>query len=216
MIISPGRRFIFVHIPKTGGTSLSLALENRAMADDILIGDTPKAVKRRGRVKKMRGDRRLWKHSRISDIEGLEAVGDLSRYFVFALVRNPWDRMVSYYHWLRDQSFEHRAVELAKELSFSDFLNHPETQVMLRAERYSDYVRMQSGDELEAHFIRLEALEEDLKPVEDHLGFKLDLPHVNRSERDADWRGYYSDADAALVADCYAEDIARFGYGFEP
>ena len=31
MIISRGRRFIFVHIPKTGGTALSLALEARAM-----------------------------------------------------------------------------------------------------------------------------------------------------------------------------------------
>ena len=43
MIISRGRRYIFVHIPKTGGTALSLALEARAMKDDIIIGDTPKA-----------------------------------------------------------------------------------------------------------------------------------------------------------------------------
>lgn len=37
------------HIPKTGGTALSLALEDRAMKDDILIGDTPRA--RRLKVK---------------------------------------------------------------------------------------------------------------------------------------------------------------------
>lgn len=34
MIISPGRRFIFVHVPKTGGTALALALEDRAQAFD--------------------------------------------------------------------------------------------------------------------------------------------------------------------------------------
>ena len=51
MIISRGRQFIFVHIPKTGGTSLALALEGRAMKDDILLGDTPKALNRRKRVK---------------------------------------------------------------------------------------------------------------------------------------------------------------------
>lgn len=216
MIISPGRKYIFVHIPKTGGTSLSLALEERAMADDILIGDTPKAVKRRGRVKKIRGDRRLWKHSRITDIEGLAGVGDLADYFVFALVRNPWDRMVSYYHWLQEQTFEHSAVALAKQLAFPDFLNHPETQAMLRAERYGDYVRKADGQELPTHFLRLEHIDKDILPVENYLGFELDLPHVNRSERNADWRGYYSEEDARLIATCYAEDIERFGYRFEP
>ena len=47
MIISPGRRYVFVHIPKTGGTALSVALEARAMKEDILSGDTPKAQARR-------------------------------------------------------------------------------------------------------------------------------------------------------------------------
>ena len=50
MILSRGRRYIFVHAPKTGGTSLALALEARAMADDIMLGDTPKAKKRRRRL----------------------------------------------------------------------------------------------------------------------------------------------------------------------
>ena len=50
MILSRGRRYIFVHIPKTGGTALSLALESRAMKDDVLIGDTPKARARKGRL----------------------------------------------------------------------------------------------------------------------------------------------------------------------
>ena len=54
MIISRGRRYVFVHIPKTGGTALSLALEARAMKDDILIGDTPKARTRRARLKALK------------------------------------------------------------------------------------------------------------------------------------------------------------------
>ena len=75
MIISPGRNYIFVHIPKTGGTALAQALEMRAMRDDILIGDTPKARRRRGRLKGAQVAGRLWKHSTLADIDGLVTRG---------------------------------------------------------------------------------------------------------------------------------------------
>lgn len=47
MILSRARRFIFIHIPKTGGTALTLALEAQAAKDDILISDTPKPARAR-------------------------------------------------------------------------------------------------------------------------------------------------------------------------
>jgi hypothetical protein len=98
MIISPARKFIFVHVPKTGGTSLALALEARAHRDDILIGDTPKAIRRKARVKTLAAKGRLWKHSTLADLDGALSLSELDEMFVFTLVRNPWDRMVSYYH----------------------------------------------------------------------------------------------------------------------
>ena len=118
MIISPGRQFVFVHIPKTGGTSLGLALEDRAHRDDILIGDTPKAKKRRGRLRALTPRGRLWKHSTLADIDGVLGADDLDRMFLFTMVRNPWDRAVSYYHWLKSQTFEHPAITCAQTLSF--------------------------------------------------------------------------------------------------
>lgn len=70
MILSRGRNYLFIHAPKTGGTALSLALENRAMKDDVMLGDTPKAIRRRGRVKGVKASGRLWKHSMLSDLYG--------------------------------------------------------------------------------------------------------------------------------------------------
>jgi hypothetical protein len=59
-------------------------------------------------------------------------------------------------------------------------------------------------------------LDDDLAPLEAHLGFRLTpLPRANESARARDWRGYYTDADAALIAEDCAEDIARFSYGFD-
>ena len=215
MILSEGRGYVFVHIPKTGGTAMALALEARAMKDDMMIGDTPKALKRRRRLNPGAARGRLWKHATLADIDGLYSPETLDTLFAFTLVRNPWDRVVSYYHWLKTQEFAHPAVGLAKRLSFEAFLKTPQIQQSLRANPYGHYMTRADGVEQCQAYIRLERLSEDLAPVHAHLGFALDLPRVNVSDRLADYRPYYSDETAAIVAECCAKDIARFAYRFE-
>lgn len=215
MIISRGRGYVFVHIPKTGGTSMALALEARAKKDDILIGDTPKAVRRRKRLEALPTSGRLWKHARLTDIDQILTPEEVKEMFVFTLVRNPWDRMVSYYAWLREQSFDHLAVTLAKKYPFSEFLARPETAQVMLAERFGDYVTDKDGFERCDAFVRLEHLDEDLPKVEARLGIPLaPLPHENRSDRPADYRNAYSKADALRLAHLCAADINRFGYSF--
>ena len=216
MIISRGRQFIFVHIPKTGGTALSLALEARARSDDILIGDTPKARSRKARLQGVKTAGRLWKHSTLADIAGLVTPIEMADFFTITLVRNPWDRMVSYYHWLRVQNYAHPAVGLAKALDFSEFLNHPQTRTSLQLWPYAAYMRDGQGVDRCQLYARLENLDADIAPLEAHLGFRVTpLVRANASDRARDWRGYYSDADAVLIGDLCTEDIARFRYTFE-
>ena len=214
MIISPGRNYIFVHVPKTGGTSLALALEGRAMADDILIGDTPKARRRRRRIERVQSAGRLWKHSTLADIDGLVDPGRIAAAFSFTLVRNPWDRIASYYHWLGGQRFDHPHVHLARSLDFSGFLKAPQVQDAMRAQPYSHYMTDSEGRERADLYIRLEHLDRDAEPLWSHLGFRLEVPSVNASARERDYRAYFTDDDAETWGKACAEDAARFGYAF--
>ena len=216
MIYSRKHNYIFIHIPKTGGTSLARALEARAAADDIMLGDTPKARKRRHRVKGVAAAGRLWKHSMLSDIVGLVTPEQIAQARVFTMVRNPWDRVVSYYHWLRGQGFDHPAVGLAKGLGFSAFLNHPQIAASLQAHPYARYVSDARGGERCDLFVRLEHLGQDIARLEQLIELSIGpLPHDNRSEREKSYAAYYSKEDQHLVGDLLREDIDRFGYQFE-
>lgn len=217
MIISKGRGYIFVHIPKTGGTALTLALEARALKDDIFIGDTPKALARKARLVGVKTAGRLWKHSTLADIDGLIGAEELAGLFTVTLVRNPWDRLVSFYHFLKDKRFDHPMVRAARDHDFHGFLQDAVTCRLIASSPYPSYVTRPDGSETPCLFARIEHLVQDLAPFEAHLGFRLTpLAEVNRSARPRDWRPFYRPQDADLVARLCAPDIARFGYRFDP
>lgn len=193
---------------------MTLALEARAKADDIIIGDTPKAKRRRKRLADLTPVGRLWKHSTLRDIDGIVDAPAMQDYFVFTIVRNPWDRMVSYYHWAREQGFDHPVVRAARDHDFAEFLHHPDVWRPLQASPYRSYVQGPSGADHCNLYVRLEHLTSDIAPLEEHLGFRIDVGHVNASARDQDYRAYYTSDLRDHVARICADDIARFEYVF--
>jgi hypothetical protein len=214
MILSRGRKYLFIHIPKTGGTALALALEARAMRDDMMLGDTPKAKNRRRRLQGIKTAGRLWKHSTLADLSGLIPEAEMRELFTFTLVRNPWDRAVSYYHWLQEQGFDHPAVHLSKSLSFKEFILHSQVLRSFGQNQAPSYMRHADGSEHCQLYIRLEQFKTDAAPLFDHLGFALELPVTNTSSRQRDWRVYYDAQTQAAIAEVCSEEINRFEYSF--
>lgn len=193
---------------------MALALEARAMKDDIMLGDTPKALKRRRKLKDVQSRGRLWKHSTLSDIDGLLTPSELQPLFAFTTVRNPWDRMVSYYHWLRAQSFDHPATALAKQVDFHSFAQSGLIISSMQASSAQHYMTNAAGAERCNAYIRIEHFEQDAQPLFDHLGFALTLEKVNTSARGSNYQDYYDDKTREAVRIACQTDIEKFDYSF--
>ena len=191
---------------------MALALEAHAMKDDMMLGDTPKAMKRRRKLRDVKTRGRLWKHSTLTDIDGLLSPDEIAGYFCFTLVRNPWDRMVSYYTWLQDQTFDHPAVRLAQQLEFNAFVLHDQTLASLRAAPAQSYMTDAKGVEHDGAYVRIERFEQDIAPVVSKLGFEIQLSRANATDRDPDWRKFYSDKAAESLFEATESDAMRFKY----
>ncbi len=117
------------------------------------------------------------------------------------------------YFWGRAQSFAHPMVAAAKELTFDAFVRDARVQQPLRNQPQCSYWR--TSPEVAPHLLRFETLKTDLAGLREVLGFAPpELPHENASDRSVDYRTYYADEDAEIVADLCAKDIELFGYSF--
>ena len=105
MIISRKHKFIFVHIPKVGGTSIKKCLlpfyDRKKELEKI-----PKGLRSSNVIAR--------KHAYASVL--LQALGKniWRSYFKFAFVRNPWDWVVSIYHFIRINGRDPRQSEVLK------------------------------------------------------------------------------------------------------
>ncbi len=198
MIVSERLGCIFVHVQKTGGTSIEAVMREH----DPSIGSN------------MHNGRR---HLSAWEIRDLVGDGRWQRAFKFAFVRNPWDRLVSWYHMcvhaVAPNPFA--AFVRAHTHSFNDFLDLAATDMGARTARNQlDYVT-NSSDEVIVDFVgRYEALNEDFSRVRERLGIRGELPRLNRSLH-KDYRDFYTTRTRELVGERFARDIGFFGYRFQ-
>lgn len=219
VLYSPHFRFLFVHIPKTGGTSLRAALKPLLYRDPwYWLMWYPQ------RLSHWTGHRTVTKfprHARIIAAREMLPPEIFNQLFKFSVVRNPWDMQVSSFHHLHKEHPE--AVEGLKD--FKDFIRHkldpdrpPNPHLDVSAISQIDFLRDLDGRVLVDDLVRFESLHTDYERVVSKIGLKNPppLPHKRKGRRKADYREYYDAATAQLVADRYRADIETFGYTFDP
>ena len=187
------RPCIFVHIPKTGGTSM-----RRVLA-------LPPPQRKLGLIKHIAAQR-IFDHLPPDNWQAA---------FKFTFVRHPFTRLVSHYYYrLREQRIQQR---YGRELSFREWVKlalTSEEPGNLRPQYHWVY---SDADQLLVDFTgRFETMEKDFAQVLRAIGKEpVHLPHLNKRSKRIDYADLYDHDTRVLVQDFYAEDFRRFGYSPE-
>lgn len=181
--------YLFIHINKTGGRSIETALGC------------------------------LYEHKTARQKRDEVGAAVWADKFTFAFVRNPWDRAVSQYVYRRKTQQDSLAEQ---ELPFEAWVRRVfgEQDARYRSNPVlflpqADWVTDAHGDLMVDFVGRFERFEDDFQHVCSQLGIDETLPHTNKSSR-GDYRSYYTAETAAIVGRYFADDVARFGYTFDP
>jgi len=208
MLLSLSHKFIFIHVNKAAGTSVIRALQpygHNPPSDPIRKG-----LAKLGLVRDYR--RRFFaEHTYASELRKELPREVWEDYFKFAFVRNPWDWLVSTFHYLRntEDHRHHRRV-----IAMNSFADYVDWEIGRNRRRQSAFV-CDDGDVIVDFIGRFETLADDYDEVCRRIGVSAPpLPHVNRTAH-RDYREFYDDALIARVAEHWRFDIELFGYGFD-
>jgi hypothetical protein len=209
------RNIAFVHIQKTGGSSIARALG--------LKDDPPE------------------KHFSARELREFYGAPTWNACFRFAFVRNPWDRLVSWWSMIDGHRPRWRAgarlnafqrFVLSKAVTFEDFLTKCD-QDFQDADGFKwifrnqiDYLVDDEGKLMVEEIGRFERLQDDFNAILTRAGGRASwlrrrfvdfgpksLPRVNSTDH-RPYETYYTSMLRDLVAERYREDIEAFDYSF--
>lgn len=181
-IINNTYKFIYVHIPKTAGTSVSVALSQYTKWCDFELGGTEYGEK----IQSIYFDRfGIAKHSSAENIYKLVGPKVWSEYFTFSVVRNPFKRALSTFNFL--QKWQSPLLDFNKYINrFNSFEEYVMSDIWDTTDGPDDIFKPQlhwlsekieSNNLLVKKICRVENLEEDLNLILNSI------PYISKSER---------------------------------
>lgn len=187
-------RCIFIHITKTAGTSVATGL----------FGHLPY-------------------HYTAIDYRVIYGRKIFERYFKFAFVRNPWDRLYSAYRYLKaggwneeDRLWAERY--LSEYVDFNDFVcnwltsENIKTHLHFRPQCF--FICDPSGKPLIDYMAYFETINDDFEYISGLLDLDASIPHHNANPGKS-YREAYNETSKEIVAKIYHQDISLLGYSFD-
>lgn len=208
--ITKETKVLFLWMPKVAGTSISQALLSAYKHHYRALENHPDHFSRDLQAI-------TFFHSHIPSLVDKEVLSQswVDNAFKFAFVRNPWDRLVSLYHWLDDKESGPPFEDWLQSVVKANY-ERPGTQNiqgLYQANRLVDWLRPE-GIWLPDYIGKFETLNTDWITIQKILGITASLPHGNQSIHKP-YAYYYNSATRRLVEKRFEEDIDLFKYTFQ-
>ena len=185
---------IFVHIPKTAGISITNGLFQN-------MGGSHRTIK----------NYLLYFNNK-----------DFNKYYKFCFVRNPWDRLVSSYVFLKNGGMHEGDAKWAKKhlsncKDFEDFVTN-----FLHKKAIQNYIHFKPQFEfisfmnkiLIDKIYKFEDIQSSINHLNKILNTEVTLKHQNKSQKAEGYKEYYNEKTMKIVANFYRKDIISFNYKF--
>ncbi len=187
LLLNRAQKWAYIHIPKTGGTSLTNILNKIGGTETIAVHDS------------------------------IRALDNVSKFFIFTIVRNPYTRMVSaYLHRLRKNEFKY---------DFQTFLKtYNENHLDILPQSY--YINAGKTEDKQVSYIaRYENYEDEIKKLLNKLNHNSKIPHLNKNpiydkhpnlKQEKYYNTFYTeDWMKNIIKERYESDFKIFNYGLD-
>lgn len=221
------KKLIMIHIPKNAGTSVGIGLGMNYGGGHL----TALELKNNGYPH--------WEGEHSEDKLKQVYIDDWDSYFKFAIVRNPFDRVVSNYEFIKSEnSFWHMINPDGSKPVWNESICppkdiHPEyektscksfKEVVKEIPRRMEnsygwreqwpFILDENGNNMMDYICRYENIDDYIHGLCSHLDIKYSkLLTLNKSHR-RDYKEYYDDETIEIVSNIYKKDLDIFNYEF--
>jgi hypothetical protein len=202
-MLSEKHNFLFLHLPKTAGNSIQERLKVYSEDKIVCLNDIQDGLERFEVRNQFSG---IHKHSSLSEYQEVLPEVLFKKLFIFTTIRNPWERMVSFYF------SPHRGVKKWVRNDFIALVNQALTLPALLSIESSAAKSM--WYENVDFIIKFEQLEADFQKVCQYLQLSYESLSVRNKSMRSVYSEYYDQELIDLVAKKFEQEISYGQYTF--
>ena len=210
-MISDKYRYIFLHVTKTGGSSIEQALISneedvpvQTLVKDNWIDNLQQHVKDKFRMNHHDHRHMQWHYNYDQYLKYYPR--ETNSYYKFTIVRNPWDRAVSEWKYF-NKVYPGYNLDFKSSLITTQFAGK---MYPWEEHNWSQHVYTTNCD----YVGRFENLQNDFDNICKDIGLpQQKLPWMNKTTH-KHYTEYYDEEAKSIVAERNARDIEYFGYKF--